>query len=186
MGVNPNEGLVSRKIRWLAILAGCSSAVFGAAFGSFLTLGAIIQPSARTAGRWLIWLGALLLSLVVVPFGPGVVFEQARLLSRGGNVGILLLFIVSTVLVYWCDAAIVLEAVKSRRNQWVRGGLDWLVWIAAIGLSAWCAWFAASMVYAYRANGRFDVLLTTVGFGAVILFFDLALIVHAVRTRRTA
>jgi hypothetical protein len=66
----------------------------------------------------------------------------------------------------------------------MRGRLDWLVWIAAITLSAWCAWIIPGTTYAYRVNGRVDSLLTTTGLGALILFFDLALIVHAVKTRR--
>ncbi len=118
-----SPGIVSLKLRWLAILAGCFSAVFGvSAFGApFLILGAAIQPRARTSGRWLMWLGALLLSLIVVPFGTRAVFEGAKHLGRDNfSFTLFPLFVVSTALVYWCDVALVMQALRVRRNKWVR------------------------------------------------------------------
>lgn len=186
-----SPSIVSVKLRWLAILAGCFSAVFGAmAFGApFLILGAAIQPRARTAGRWLMWLGALLLSLVVVPFGSGIVFEGAQRLGRDNeSFTIFPLFVVSTALVCWCDIALVMESLRLRRNGWARGSLDWLVWIAATVLSAWCVWQTLNEVHAYqRLNGlRTDLILTTVGLDTLTFCFDLALIIHAIRSRSTA
>jgi hypothetical protein len=183
--------VVSAKIRWLAVLAGCSSAIFAAlAFGApFLILGAIVQPWARTTGRWLIWLGAFLLSLMVVPFGTGIVLGQARHLGRDNwSFSIFPLFVLSTALIYCCDIALVTDAFKSKRQQWVRGSLDWLVWVVAIAPSAWCIWQNASTVRAYRLNGglRLDLILTSVRLDALILFFDVALVVHAIRCRPRA
>jgi hypothetical protein len=165
-----SSGIVSPKLRWLAILAGCFSAVFGvSAFGApFLILGAAIQPRARTSGRWLMWLGALLLSLVVVPFGTGAVFEGAKRLGRDNwSSPIFPLFVVSTALMYWCDVALVMEAIRLRRNKWARGSLD--------------------TVQAYRRlNGlRIDLILTTVGLDTLIFCFDVALTIHAVKSRLT-
>jgi hypothetical protein len=130
-------------------------------------------------------LGALLLSLTVVLFGPGVLLEQARLLPTGSNIGISFLFLVSTGLVLGCDVALVMEAVRSKGNQWVRGSLDWVVWIAAIALTAGCVW--VNMIWTHGdalLAGRLDTLYR-VGFDAVLLFFDVAIIMHAVKTRRT-
>lgn len=194
MQINQRElspGIVSVKLRWLVILAGCFSAVFGLmAFGApFLILGAAIQPRARTSGRWLMWLGALLLSLIVVPFGTGAVFEGARHLGRDNwSFTIFPLFVVSTALVYWCDVALVMEALRLRRTKWARGSMDWLVWIAATVLSAWCVWQTLDTVRAYqRLNGlRIDLILNTVGLDTLILCFDVALIIHAVKSRPTA
>jgi len=185
-----SSGIVSAKLRWLAILAGCFSAVFGvSAFGApFLILGAAIQPRARTSGRWLMWLGALLLSLVVVPFGTGAVFEGAKRLGRDNwSSPIFPLFVVSTALMYWCDVALVMEAIRLRRNKWARGSLDWLVWITATVPSALCVWQTLDTVQAYRRlNGlRIDLILTTVGLDTLIFCFDVALTIHAVKSRLT-
>jgi hypothetical protein len=155
--------------------------------GTFLILGAILQPHAPTSGKWLVWVGALLLSLVVIPFGSATVFQEVKLLRLyhdGMMVAILSLSAMSTFLLLWCDVALLIEGLKVRHNKWTRGSLDWVVWIASITLSAWCLWIIPGTAYAYRVNGRVDSLLTTTGLGALILFFDLALIVHAVKTRR--
>ena len=185
MESDPNEGVVSRKIRWLAILAACSSAVFGAAaFGSpFLLLGTVIQPWARTAGRWLMWLGVFLLSVVVIPLGTAIVFEKAA-----RNFTMYPAFVLSTALVYCTDLAIVLEAVRSWKNQRVTGRLDWVVWIAAAGASAWCVWQTTLTAHAYRSLGglRPDLILNAVGLDALILWFDVALVVLVIKTRRVA
>ena len=135
------------------------------------------------------WIGALLLSFVVLPFGTGIVFEGAKRLGRdNGSFTILPLFVVSTALVYWCDIALVIEALRLRRNKWARGSLDWLVWIAATVLSVWCVWQTLNTVRAYqRLNGlRIDLILTTLGFDTLICCFDVALIIHAVKSRLTA
>jgi hypothetical protein len=186
-----STGVVSGKIRWLAVLAGFSSAVFAAmAFGApFLILGAVIQPRARTSGRWLIWLGALFLSLVVIPFGTGVVLENARHLGRDNwSFTMFPLFVVSTALVCWCDVALVIDAFKSKGNEWARGRLDWLVWIVAAVLSAYCVWQSTLTVRSYRLNGglRLDLILTSAALDALILFFDVALVIHAIRCRPRA
>jgi hypothetical protein len=182
--------IVSVKLRWLAILSGCVSAVFGVmAFGApFLILGATIQPRARTSGRWLMWWGALLLSLIVIPFGTGVVLESVTHLGRDNfSFTLFPLFVVSTALVCWCDIALVMEGIRMRHNKWVRSTLDWLVWTAAVILSGWCVWSSLGTVRAYvRLNGlRIDLILTEVALDTLILWFDVALIVHAVKSRQT-
>jgi hypothetical protein len=97
-------------------------------------------------------------------------------------------FLVSTVLVYWCDVAIVTEALRPRRNKWARGSVDWLVWIAATVLSTWCVWQTFEVVRAYqRLNGlRIDLILNAAGLDTLALCFDVALIRHAVKSRPTA
>lgn len=178
---DPTFGIVSAKLRWLAVFAGCSSAIFGViAFGApFLILGAVIQPRARTSGRWLMWLGAVLLSLVV-PYGIGIVFSRFS-----WKIEIFPLFLLSTVLVCWCDLAIVMEALRSKRNPWVQGSLDWLTWIAASVLTLWSVLSGVETALAYQRMGglRLDLILTTIGLNVVILFFDGALILQAVKNR---
>lgn len=162
--------VLSAKLRWLAVLAGCSSAIFGVmAFGAiFLILAALIQARARTTGRWLMWLGALLLS-VVIPYGIGIVFSRAS-----WSINTFPLFLLSTVLVCWCDLALLIEALRSKRSRWVTGSLDWLVWIAAIILSVWSIWIGVETVTAYQRLGglRLDLILVPISLNAVILFFD--------------
>jgi hypothetical protein len=177
----------------LAVAAGCFSVVFGlAAFGApFLILGAAIQPRARTSGRWLMWVGALLLSLIVVTLSPEIVSEGATMLCAYHDSNLVLLYSLSAIatgLVCWCDVALVLEAFKSKGHQWTRGSLDWVVWTVAIVLSAWCVWTSMNAVHGYRLQGglRLDLILTQVGMDAVMLLFDVALIILAVKTRRAA
>jgi hypothetical protein len=134
------------------------------------------------------WLGALLLSLIVVPYGTTLLFGQAWHLGRDNwSFAIFPLFVVSTASVYLCDVAIVIEAFKSKGQGWVRSRLDWLVWISAAVLSAWCVWLDVETVRAYQLQGglRLDLILV-VGLDALMLFFDAALIALAVKTRRTA
>jgi hypothetical protein len=80
------------------------------------------------------------------------------------TVAISSLFVASTVLVIWCDLAFVMEASRRKCNQWVRGSLDWVVWIAAGVLNTWCVWVSLSDVRAYLRLGglRLDLILTAV------------------------
>jgi hypothetical protein len=80
------------------------------------------------------------------------------------TVAISSLFVASTVLVIWCDLAFVMEASRRKCNQWVRGSLDWVVWITAGVLNTWCVWVSLSDVRAYRRLGglRLDLILTAV------------------------
>jgi uncharacterized membrane protein len=179
-------GTVPRYIRWLAILTGCSTVVFSvSAFGApFLILGAAIQSRARTTGRWLMWIGALLLSLFLVPLSSELVNEIRRTFWSD-TFAIVLLAAIATILVYCCDIALLVEGFRSRRDPCTRGSLDWVVWIVAIILSAWEVWADQGTLYAYQ-HGFIGTVLTSVGLSGVVLLFDTALIVHAVRTRRVA
>ncbi len=132
-----------------------------------------LQPRARKRDD-VRWIGALLLSFVVLPFGTGVVFEQAKLLQGGGRIDVFSLFVVSTVLMLCCDVALVSECVVAKRNEWVRGSLDSLVWIAAVA----------------RKNGRTNKrkqppFSRSCKLALTVLCLDVALTVHAVKTRRT-
>ena len=123
---------------------------------------------------------------MLVPIGAMIVFEIPKMLrlNHNGTVVVMsLLFAVSTISLLCLDAALVMDAFKRKTGPWVRGSLDWVGWIAAIALSAWQVRIAPGSVYAYRVNGRLDVLLITVGVSAVILLFDVALILHAVKSR---
>ena len=74
----------------------------------------------------------------------------------------------------------------NHRHRWVRGPLDWMAWIAAILLSAWSVREAPGIMYAYRHYGRLDSVLMALAFDALVLLFDVVLIVHAVKNRQAA
>jgi hypothetical protein len=184
-------GAVPSKIRSLAVIAGCSAIVFGPlAFGSlFLVAGAVVQPRAPTSARWLMWVGALLLSIFVLPLGISTALEQAKLLQSGNHWTLdpmFLLLGLSAVIVCSCDATLVIDALKSKHNNnWVHGKLDWLVWILATILNAWCVWLYLPKANSYVHGGRPLDLIFAVGLITVVLLFDVALLVHAVRGRRS-
>jgi hypothetical protein len=124
-------------IRLLAAATGC---VTGIAFlglsetlsllGIFLILGAIVVGSLPCAGRWLIVGTALLGSVFILPIclshpieivsGPFVgTVAPVRLRSIGGPHDLTFLpmslsWLLSPILLLWCDAALLIEAVKGR------------------------------------------------------------------------
>jgi hypothetical protein len=135
------------------------------------------------------WFGSLLLSLVVVPIGTADVFAAVK--RHPGSVTdeiFPLLIALSFLLVCWLDVAIVMDGLRSKRSRWTRGDLDWVVWVVAAVLTAWCVWQDIGTVQAYRRLGglRLDVILTPLGIDALMLWFDVALMVHAAKTRRKA
>jgi hypothetical protein len=188
------------RIRWLAIIAGCFSGLAGAvglgvAFllvPSPLILGAAVQPRSERPGRWLMWVGAFLLSVVVLPTGFRLLLGNMRELGSHTVQPIAVPFLLSLgtiLLVLWCDVSLVVEAMMhrpsrvseaepSRRNQ-----LNWAVWAAAFILSAYCARNSMLDVRGYRIYGRLDSLGNGAVFAFVVLLLDVALIVHAIKVR---
>jgi small-conductance mechanosensitive channel len=96
--------------------------------------------------------------------------------------------LLALALVLWCDVAFVMDAWMLRRN---RDGLgepsrrssSWLVWVAALALSLYLFAMSVLGMRAYRLHGRLDILLTGVVLSSVVLWFDVALAVHAVKSR---
>lgn len=123
LGINESEYrtnmIVSGKIRWLAVVTGCFTAVAGSfGFGlyfsivpTFLIVGAIAQPRSPRSGRWLMWVGALFLSLWVLPVGISALLSY-RLVGR---LDVIALSLVSVLLVSSCDFALLIDAVRMRR-----------------------------------------------------------------------
>ena len=114
------------KIRWIALAAGCLSLVTGstglglgfAIWACPLILGAALQPRFPRPGAWLMAADALLLSFWMLPIGIGILFDTARNLHRYHDfvlLGVTFLWVLSSLLVGWCDAALVIEAVKLKR-----------------------------------------------------------------------
>ncbi len=132
MAITESKGQIGKvlpgRIRWLAIATGGIAAVTGSlGFGlffpivpSFLIVGAITQPRFPRQGRWLMWVGALSLSVFVLPPGTAILLDSVRTLRsyRDYNlVGMTLLWCASFLLLGWCDAELVIEACKNAALQ---------------------------------------------------------------------
>ena len=119
-------GIVPAKIRLLSIATGCLTAIGGSIIlGLFfsippiiLVLGAVAQPYIRVVGKWLIGLGATLLSLevmalvAVIPEGVWLL----RLYHDRNFLATLSFSIASVLLVAWCDVALIIEARRPSRS----------------------------------------------------------------------
>jgi len=195
----PSADIVSARVRWLAIAAGCFSASAGfLAFGwlfplvpAFLVLGAVVQPRSPRPGKWLMWLGAFFLSLVVLPIGVEMLFggiRSLRLHHEGFIIVPFSLSLVSVLLVLLCDTALLIDGMTMRRNlrekvQSSQRSLNWLVWIAAMILSVYLTAMSVAALRAYNLHGRLDVLLMWATLSSIVLLFDVALVVQAVKRR---
>jgi chromate transport protein ChrA len=112
--------IVPAKIRLLSIATGCFTAIAGSLVVGLLfsippiilVLGAIVQPYLSVVGKWLIGVGAVLLSLevmvlvVVIPEG----IRLLRLYHDRNFLGTLSFSIASVLLVTWCDVVLIIEA----------------------------------------------------------------------------
>ncbi|MBZ5631536.1 MAG: hypothetical protein LAO55_00290 [Acidobacteriia bacterium] len=97
--------------------------------------------------------------------------------------------LLTMALMLWCDVELVTDAVLRMRRQAAEvppspPNLDWLVWIAALALSAYYFVLGVFAVRIWPQVGLFTLLLS-LGFAAVMILFDVALILHSVKPRRT-
>lgn len=127
--VNPGSAtrqIFPMRIRWVSIAAGCfagvaGSLVFGWLFAlvsSALVLGAIIQPYFHRSGKWLMWLGAFILTFYVGLFLAPQMLGAIRTLPQYHDqnaIAFLCLSLMSIILLAWCDVALVIEDRKARR-----------------------------------------------------------------------
>jgi hypothetical protein len=113
---------MSKKVRWLAGTTGCLTAVTGSldagiyfvAVPSFMIVGAAAAGSFPRTGRALVWLGAFLVSLCVIPIGFGILQLS---LQRGTDPRVTAAAAASVLLVGWCDVVLVTEVVKTSRTR---------------------------------------------------------------------
>jgi hypothetical protein len=111
--------IVSTKTRWIVAATGCTTAITGipvlswlSAFVSgFLIVGAVLARRFPRTGRDLIWFGAGLTSLWVIPVGIGFLYVS---LKGGRDPRIIAAALVSVLLVVACDTALVKEAFGQR------------------------------------------------------------------------
>lgn len=130
------------------------------------------------------WTSAL--SMTVVTFATGAV----KILASIGTITLPgAAIVLMMALLFVCDVALATEAVLHMRPQagqarYFSRNLDWLVWIAALALTAYYLWTSLSAVGPYRLYGGLGTLLPSAALAAVMLVFDVALIVHSVKNRR--
>jgi len=119
--------VLPRKIRWLAILTGRMTGVALLSFlwlslsGLILIVGAVVQTRLPRTGRWVLYLAAPMVSVWVVPFGAVNWWETLQGLNRPPldvfGLSLSFAWLISPILLLWCNAALVLEAVKERRTR---------------------------------------------------------------------
>ena len=118
--------ILSSRLRWLALAAGCVSGIalvsFGvlSVFGLLPMVGAAIQRRMPRVGRWVLYVGAALLTYLVVPFGMVALRETIKTGFFPFDfvaVTLTLAWLLSPALVIWCDVALVVEAVRERRTR---------------------------------------------------------------------
>jgi hypothetical protein len=118
-------GIVPSKIRWLAGTTGCVTGAiwffdFGIGFLSiFLIVGAILAGRFPRIGRVVIWFGAVIASLSVLPLSVWILrLDLGTGLGRGGGDWRVTTGCVATILlVGWCDTALVVQAVRMRQTH---------------------------------------------------------------------
>jgi hypothetical protein len=107
------------KLRWLAASAGVvmvpgcfSITVFYLVLPAILIVGAVIAGRWPRLGRWLIWIGASLLSVLVLPWCVAI------FLHPGGRVDFMIsACIASAILLPLCNVALIVDVVKGRNTK---------------------------------------------------------------------
>ncbi len=190
--------LMADRPRRSAIVAGGIAAIAGApltelgtlAVALILILGAIVQRWSPHPGRWLMWLGAFLLTLFVGLFvmPQGLYAFEALRSPLGGirDVIAIALALASVALIGWCDVALIDDAKRSRTAPTTVEATrprpaDLIVWVVALGLSAYFGWEIPLSVRAARHWGRPDLLLIPMVAGTAVVFLDAKLILHTIR-----
>jgi hypothetical protein len=124
--VSYQNRVLSSRLRWLALAAGCSSGIalvsFGvlSIFGILPIVGAAIQRRMPRVGRLVLYVGIVLLTYLIVPFGMIALRETIRTsLFPLDFVGLTLtlMWILSPPLVICCDVVLIVEAVRQRRTR---------------------------------------------------------------------
>jgi hypothetical protein len=112
---------VSNKTRWIAAVTGCVTAITGFPILSIwsvlvsgcLVLGAAMARRSPRHGRDLIWFGAGVVTLWTIPVGALILRAS---LDAGKDPRVVAAAAASVLLVVWCDAALVTDAVRMRRT----------------------------------------------------------------------
>lgn len=151
-----NEGnRLPRRIAWVVVLTGVLSIICLSAIGLFnpysilLIIGIVVQLWLSRLGRWLVWLGAAGLSILVFGFDILLLRHPVPYHDRGT-----LLLAISTCVLIWCDAELVVETIARFRNRTHSPQpLNIYEWIFVILLNLWTLLAAFLAVRGYHASG---------------------------------
>lgn len=199
--ISQNREVTRSRIRRLAIATACvtAAATLTTGGGFLLTIplicGVIAESGSPRRGRWLMWVGAAYLSVTLLPMEIVILPEfitEFRSYHRLGGLGPILapLWIASIFLIICCDVALLIDAVKTRRNRVASESLsptmaDWMVWISAVLFSVFSFWGIPFLVRAYRRGfDRSNILLTDLAIILIATVFDIALAVDAAKMWR--
>ena len=142
------------------------------------------------------WVGALLLNFSSLYFAWGVMVDVLRNLPRFHDFMILLFLVLSVatlILLGWCDVELVLEAVRVKRNgmtsdQQFSRSAEGLIWMVAFCLSLWVFSLIPDDPIIYRNYFLYRNLFNLVFpflLQLAVITFDAALVIRAVKMRRT-
>jgi hypothetical protein len=187
--------IFSKRMRWLAVATGATSAlalfpILFLLYPALLIAGGIIQPRFPRAGRWFVWAGAAELWAVLITYWIKVLSPHPfQLLYMG------LTFSISTVLLIWCSAELVADGLNRLRARRTKpparpSPVGWSAWIVAVVLNLVAGWSSYSLVSWHRQPGDprlpdtgsypFGMLLVT---AAIVIAFDISLITRVVKLR---
>ena len=190
------------RLRWVAIAAGCVAGAFGISltflfplFSVPLVLGALMQPRSTRSGRWLMWVGALMINCFSLYFAWAIMLEDFRRLPQYDfiTVAFFYLSIVTVILVSWCDVELVLDAVRLKRNAMTSEGrfsrsAEGFILVVAFCLSFWVfpqILLDPLMYRNYLRYGNLANLILPTLLQLTIITFDAALLIRAVKMWRT-
>lgn len=186
------KAAVPSNVRWLAAATGCLTAVASVlVMGVFvvvpglLVVGAIVAGRLPRVGKYVIWFGAIPLSLLGLPLGASMLLIH---LQPGSDPRVVAGVLSSVALVVLCDVALIVEELKTRHTLIGAGAPspnagDWLVWIAAAFLNLGFLPITVLGLTTYRGEGRRDILFSLV-LGSLVILFDVLLAILAFNTRR--
>jgi hypothetical protein len=187
------------RIRGVAIAAACVAGAFlmflsllGPIFSAPLILGALIQPRSPRSGRCLMWVGAVVLSCMSLFLSIKAVLGGIRYFDLM-MITIYLVSVATTILVTWCDVELILDAVRLTRTVRISKPRptfvgEGLVWLAAIGLSAWVIpgipWTLRAPPPDYPRASHLINLALSLPIQLVVIAFDVWLIIRAIQMWR--
>lgn len=104
-------------------------------------------------------------------------------------IGMVSLSLAAPFSVVWCDVSLIVDALRRGRTEAVSRQAgevrsEWLSWIAAAVLSYSVLPGSVRAAVSYSRNGRLDILLMSLTVGAVIVSYDVLVVIAAINTIR--
>jgi hypothetical protein len=193
-----DSNLFSIRLRCVAVAAGIASALalFPIWFllqPALLIAGGVIQPRHPSAGRWLVWIGAVNLAIITLMYDV-MLFQHPRLHPDYMTVA----FSVSTILLLWCYVELVVDGIKRLRARGstpppVPRPVSRGIWVLALVLSllvvlrsvGWfVGWVFAPAKSGYFHSGPFYPLVMFLVNAGIVVAFDISLTREAARFKR--